>query len=304
MWALGLAIACSASIALIFRQTEARNLNRYAVTTGNYLAACAVCLLLIATDGAGLADGWRSPAAFAEVAAVLGGADEGLSSAAASLWAVLLGLAAGGVFFLSFIFYQVSIRRHGVGLAGAFIKLGILVPLSLSLVLWREMPSALQWGGILLAVASIGISQWPQGGRWRQALRPALLMLFLIGGLAEFSNKVFQKYGLLEQRAIFLLATFGIALIASVLATAAKRRPVRGRELLLGLLVGVPNLFSSFFLIKALSALPAAVVFPVFGAGSIVILYLAGALVFREPLRPRDHLAIALTLLALILINA
>jgi len=250
-----------------------------------------------------LAEGWLSAAALDEVGAALGGDGGKAAPSAASLWAVLVGLVAGGVFFLSFIFYQISIRHHGIGLAGTFIKLGVFVPMSLSLLFWREYPTLLQWIGILLALAAIGLTNWPRAGQWRQAVRPALLLLFLIGGLAEFSNKVFQQHGLLEHRPVFLLTTFGVALLASGVTTVAKRRAVTARDVAIGLLVGIPNLFSSFFLIQALEGMPASVVFPAFGAGSIVILYLAGALVFRERLRARDHLAIGLTMLALILIN-
>ena len=44
-------------------------------------------------------------------------------------------------------------------------------------------------------------------------------------------------------------------------------------------------------------------VFPVYGAGSILIIYVVGVAFFRERLTAREQAAIALTLAALVLIN-
>ena len=282
-----LAIACSACIALIFKHSEMVGMNRYAVTSANYVTACLVSGSLMAVKGLPLPD------EFALVASL------GLSPAAGLVWAVLAGMGAGAVFFLGFIYYQIAVHRHGVGLAGAFAKLGILVPMSLSLMLWREYPTAVQWGGIGLAVFSIVLVNPPA----KRSLRTALLLLFLFCGAAEFSNKVFQKYGFQEHKSLFLLVTFAVAFLCSLVATVKAHRPVTQRDLLTGIAVGVPNLFSSFFLILALEHIKATVAFPAFGAGTIVIINVVGILFFKERLTRPEQLAVALTITALILIN-
>ena len=63
---------------------------------------------------------------------------------------------------------------------------------------------------------------------------------------------------------LFLLTTFSVALLLSLVALVVARRPVRRRDLRLGVAVGVPNLFSSWFLIRALEHVEAAVAFPLF----------------------------------------
>jgi multidrug transporter EmrE-like cation transporter len=300
-----LAIICSASIALIFKHSETSGMNRYAVTSANYLAACIVSGSIVLVQGLSIQGGEQSSIAGIadEIGRSLAAAGETLSPNASLAWAILVGLVAGAVFFLGFIYYQLSVRRHGVGLAGAFAKLGILVPMSLSLLLWREYPSAVQWVGIVLAVSSIVLVNWPSDGDVRGALRPALLLLFLFGGAAEFSNKVFQKYAQLDHRSIFLFVTFLVALLCSLAATIAKKGAIRRRDVLTGVAVGVPNLFSSFFLIMALSSIPAAVAFPAYGAGTIVIINVVGVVFFRERPTRVEQAAVALTVLALVLIN-
>ncbi|MBD3235872.1 MAG: hypothetical protein GF330_04140 [Candidatus Eisenbacteria bacterium] len=303
MWVLWLAIACSASIALIFRRSETAGMNRYAVTSANYLTACLISILLLALRPPPLGLPPAPPADLVEISSALGASDARLSPSGSFAWALLVGLGAGVVFFLAFVYYQISVREHGVSLAGAFAKLGILVPMSLSLLLWQEYPRAIQWLGIALAIASILLVHWPPGRNWRAAIRVALLLLFLFGGTAEFSNKIFQKYALQDYKLVFLLVTFFIAFLCSSSVAVARRRPVRVAELLTGVAVGIPNLFSSFFLIAALETIPAAVAFPAYGAGTIVIIHLVGVTAFRERPTRRERLAILLTVVALILIN-
>ncbi|MBS3766987.1 MAG: hypothetical protein KGY75_02555, partial [Candidatus Cloacimonetes bacterium] len=59
----------------------------------------------------------------------------------------------------------------------------------------------------------------------------------------------------------------------------------------------------SFFLINALDELKTAVVFPIFSAGSIVVISLGGYFFYNESLNKKEKSAIVMTIVALILIN-
>jgi multidrug transporter EmrE-like cation transporter len=299
---LALAIICSASIALIFKHSEGRNMNRYAVTTANYIVAVIISVVMLGVEGNKSVGAVDLPGFFGIFQQMILYSQQ-LDREFGQTWAIVSGLFAGFVFFLGFIYYQISVRRYGMSLAGTFIKLGILVPMALSLLFWREYPSTLQWFGMGLAVLSIVLVNNPASTSGGGTLRPALLLLFLFGGLAEFSNKIFQNYGYQEDKSLFLLATFGVAGLCSAAATAIRNRHVTVRDLLVGGLVGIPNLFASYFLILALDAIPAAVAFPVFGAGTVVIINLVGLLVYRERLSRSELAAIGLTVIAMVLIN-
>lgn len=199
MIALILATLFSASIALILKYGEAKRMNRFAVLSANYLLACLLSLGTMLSKGGGVPDGTLSGTAFKQVGAALLGATEPLPPPASLTRALLVGLVAGCFFFLGFFFYQRSVRDRGVTLAGAFAKLGILVPMGLSLLLWKDFPSGLQWFGIGLAMVSIALANWPSRSDLAQGktvFTASLILLFLFGGLAEFSTKLFQKYGL------------------------------------------------------------------------------------------------------------
>ena len=295
------AIVSSAIMALIFKYSENREGNRYVLTTVNYITAVAVSLSLWLLEPASEV----RPSSVSEMWQQLGGIfwDGGQLSGDASLtWSLILGIPSGLMLFLGLIFYQIAVRDAGVSLAGAFAKLGILVPMVLSLLLWRELPTVWQWFGIVLAMAAIITVSKPRGGGKVLARLP-LLLLFLTVGMADFSNKLFQKLSIMEHKSLFLVASFASALLLSLIPHLGRRRGFSRRDVVLGIAVGVPNQLASYFLILALGHFPAVVAFPVFSAGTITFIFLAGHFFFGERLSPKEKLAIVFILPALILMN-
>ena len=75
------------------------------------------------------------------------------------------------------------------------------------------------------------------------------------------------------------------------------------REFFFGAAIGIPNFFSSKFLLSALAELPAVVVYPSFSIATMLITTLVGVLFFRERLRKLQWLALVAILVALLLLN-
>ena len=82
-----------------------------------------------------------------------------------------------------------------------------------------------------------------------------------------------------------------------------KRQRLSAADALFGLLIGVPNYFSSRFLLRSLSEVPAVIAYPTFSVGTIVLVTLAGAVIFREKLSKKQLIALAMILAALVLLN-
>ena len=151
---LTFAIICSASIALIFKHTENTDSNRYLITSANYFIAFVTSLFMIFSKG--LLSGITPEMSFVEDFRQLSSNGLHVLSAYSSIiWGLIVGGVSGFFFFLSFIYYQKSVKENGVGISGTIAKLGILIPMIFSIIIWKELPSVLQWIGIALSLISI-----------------------------------------------------------------------------------------------------------------------------------------------------
>lgn len=209
----------------------------------------------------------------------------------------------GGFFFLGgFVLCQWNSANNGIVLTSIFMKLGLLVPMALSVLVFREMPTLPQIIGFILALGAIiliNLGNSEAGGRFRWQLP---VMLLLCGG-SDAMSKVFEVLGTEELSDQFLFYTFAMALaLCAGLVIFKKERPGI-RELLFGTAIGVPNFFSSKFLLLALGELPAVVVFPSFSVATMLIVTMVGVLFFKERLRKFQWAALAGIIVALVLLN-
>lgn len=272
-----LAIASSAMIAVIMRISSHKVNANISMLAANYLT----CLLLAA--------GYAGFQVFPLLT-------PGFTTA------VSLGGVNGVLYLLGFVLLQYNTGKNGVVLSSVFMKLGLLVPMVLSIFLFSEMPTELQWVGFILAVGAIILINYEKGTSATASKLPLLLML-LAGGSGDAMSKVFAVYGVAAYADQFLFYTFVSAfLLCLLLILAKKERPDRN-ALLFGVLVGIPNFFSAKFLLMALGSLPGVIVYPTFSVATILVVTLAGVCLFKERLRNTQWVALVVILTALILLN-
>ncbi len=299
---LFLATLCSATIALIFKYTESSNTNRYLITSSNYFIAFATSLFIVLYKKlfSGIV---RADSFFNEFKFLLTQDSYILSPYSSIIWGIIVGSIAGFFFFSSFIYYQKSVKENGVGISGTFAKLGILIPMILSIIFWREFPTSLQWIGIGLSLISIVTVNLSSKSLERFDIKPTIILLFILGGMAEFSNKIYQNYALNDYKAVFLFCIFFVAFSISIIFTLKDKAKFNVKDILTGFAVGIPNLFSSYFLILSLDTVKASVAYPIYSAGSILLINLGGFFIFKEKIARKNKFAIVLIVIALILIN-
>lgn len=214
---------------------------------------------------------------------------------------VLLGVAGGVLFLVSFMLLQWNTARNGIVLSSVFMKLGLLVPMTLSVLFFHEVPTGFQITGFALALLAIVLINGKREGT--NPFRWELLVLLLMGGGADAMSKIYEVLGPAELSDQFLFYIFAVALVLCVaLAMLKKERPGLP-ELLFGAALGIPNFFSSKFLLRSLADLPAVVVYPSFSIGTMLLATLTGVVFFRERLGKLQWLALAVIIAALFLLN-
>lgn len=274
MFYLFLAICSSVGVSLVMRLSAKRAKGSLCMLSANYL----MCLL-IATAFTGVQN----------VVPEVPGLGETL----------ILG-AVNGVFYLtSFVIYQKSVAKNGIVLSSTFMKLGLLVPIAVS-VIW-EVPTIIQIVGFLIALVGIVLITGNKDDSAR--FSPGLIVLLVMGGAANAMSEVFEEMGNHQLSSQFLLYTFGAAfLLCTVLALFKKEKPNR-YSLLYGFLIGIPNYFSARFLLLSLNSVPAMIAHPTYSAVSVALVAFLGIWAFKERLSKRQFVAMGLILTSLILLN-
>lgn len=271
-----LAMACSALVSVVMRVGSGGDQPRKPMLAINYLTCFAVSLLFLrrdaGRDGLGLAAG--------------------------------LGLVGGALYFGAFLLLQRNVRENGVAFSALFMKLGVVVPAILGLTLFHEQATATRLAGIAMTVGvALALSGKPDAAGLKQSGLPWLLLLLLASGMADGLSKVYNAWGDPALEGHFLCFIFAFALLFSAaLCLRRGQRPVP-RDALFGLLLGLPNYFSSRFLLLALYEVPASVAYPVYSCGAILITTACGRLLFGERIGPRQWVALGMALAALALLN-
>jgi multidrug transporter EmrE-like cation transporter len=75
------------------------------------------------------------------------------------------------------------------------------------------------------------------------------------------------------------------------------------KEVFYGFLVGIPNFYSSKFILRALEVLDGVIIYPSFSVGTLLVVTIAGIIFFHERLRKLQWIAVALIIVALVLLN-
>ena len=211
-----------------------------------------------------------------------------------------LGIVNGILLLVSFILMQSSVRKNGVVLTSIFTKLGLLVPVVMSVLVFREMPTWVQVIGFCIAIAAIiVINLQKDTGRFDWSL----IILLLLAGGTDAMAKIYEALGPVELTDPYLLYSFGAAFVLCVGVVISKKERPGFREFLFGTLIGIPNFLSSKFLLSALATVPAVVAYPTFSVATLLVITLTGVLAFREKLKAHQWAALAAILVALVMLN-
>ena len=278
------AILSSALMAVILKIFRDQEGNRYGILLGNYLT----CVVL--------------------AAALLPGGDTGFSVNGITL---LCGISAGLLFVAGLVSMQSSVGKNGAILTSAFAKLGLIIPILISILFFGERVRLIQISGIILVLAAFLLisfdSDKTPAGEYGRVYPLLLLAVLFFGGSGDAMAKVFEETGQRGWDGMYFLVLFMTAAgLTFVLLLIEKRRSGKKliwKEFAAGFLVGVPNYFSSALLLKALTGLPASIVYPCYSAGTLLIVTLIAVPVFKERPGVRTRIGLICIAAALIVLN-
>lgn len=279
-------ILSSAAMTIVLKIFREQRGNRYGIILGNYLTCIVIAFLMVP--------------------------DKSLIFQADSS-TILCGIIAGFLFVAALVSMQTSIRINGAILTSAFSRMGLIVPLLISILFLGENIRIIQIPGILLIFLSFWLISTDKGsftGASSTSLHVKPLLLFLVlltfGG-GDAMARIFNHVGVASENHLYFLILFTVAaLLAFVLLLMEFRKTGKKlilKEFLVGILVGIPNYFSSALLLRALYGLPSFIVYPCFSAGTLLLVTILGAAVFKERPGKKAWIGLGLIIIALVCLN-
>lgn len=82
-----------------------------------------------------------------------------------------------------------------------------------------------------------------------------------------------------------------------------KKQNITRKEWLYGFMIGIPNYFSSYFLLMSLNHLPSIVVYPTYSMATIVTISLCGYFFFKEIINKEMIMTFVLIMISIGLLN-
>lgn len=222
------------------------------------------------------------------------------------LWAMLM----GGMYISIFNFIAYCTRHFGVTTASVANKLSLVIPVLFSVTMYGEKLSILNILGILIAFPAVYMTT--KAGDEKADMHGFLLpaLLFLCSGILDAMTKYVGATHLadVEQQAVYPTHVFAVAasagvIIAIVLIWQGKAR-LELKNIIAGILLGVPNYFSIYYLIRFLNDkfMPSSLAIAINNIGIVLSSALLAILIFKEHLTKVRIWGLVLSVIAILLI--
>lgn len=291
------AILTSAAISITLKVSDRKNQSGYAILCMNYIFATIISIInTVKADG------------FSKLTPVV----------------LVLGLISGFLYLLTFVLCQLNIQKNGAVMSATFMKMGIIIPIILSQVIWHEKVAIVQWLGIAVAISAIFVLTWQgkdeeteetgidalkvENTKAETKIQPSnyrvlLVILLLSAGITDSMAKFFTFYGSEEANEVYMLLTFGTAMVFCFALMVKSGEKFNLQKLALGSILGAVNYGSAWFLLLALGELAAYFVYPMCNVLTIAVVALLCLTFFGEKLTKRQFAGLGLVLVAVVLLN-
>lgn len=220
----------------------------------------------------------------------------------------------GFLFIMVFTLIAKTAQKFGLGTASISDKLSFVIPVIVAFMLYGDSVTAIKIIGILLAVLSIYFStkksdkkQQSNNAFWYY---PVLVFVGsgLIGSLLNHVQKTITDVHPEINYNTFLIFLFGVAfcfgLLYAIYLSFQGKFQVKGKNIIAGIALGIPNYFSMYTLLHAFetSGLESSLVFPIMNIGIVVLSALVGIIAFKEASSRTNQLGLALAVISIVLL--
>lgn len=225
-------------------------------------------------------------------------------------WACIMGI----TFVLLFNLIAYTTQKMGVAVASVANKLSLVIPFSFSLYLYNESSSWIKIVGIFLALTAVVLTCWPKRKQEVESISSLMwillpTILFLGSGFLDTMIKYVEQSFLNEHNNnAYLITSFAVSFLSGfiilVILLIKGKEKFDKRSVLAGILIGIPNYFSIWFLLEVLKQHPgnSSAIIPIINMGIVLFSSVMAWLIYKELLSVKNWAGILLSLAAISLI--
>ena len=221
-----------------------------------------------------------------------------------------------GSFILGFLFISVfyvtalTSQRNGLSVASVASKMSIIIPVIFGVILYNEKMGFFKIIGIILALFAVYFTSKKDSGEGKKGSLLFPILLFFGAGIIDASIKLFQNnYVASSDISLFSTFTFLMAFTAGIIILLVRMffNPVKinGKSILGGILLGLPNYFSLYFMVKMLENknMDSSTIFTIHNVTIVILSTIIGVFMFKEQIKKQNIIGIIIALLAIFLVS-
>lgn len=288
MFYLVLSILASTLILLIFRIFPKYHVDTFQAIVFNYLIAFGVGFVLYGNE-------WKT---------------DNLTFNTWPIYALLVGL----LFISLFLLMGKSTQVNGLGVTSVTVKMSLAIPVILAIYLYQEALTFQKVLGILTAVLGVFLITYRkhkeiqiESNSNSNSNMIFLVILFVGSGILDALLNFVEKKVLGDfSPALFSAVSFGIAgsigILILVFSILTGKNKFKFRNVLAGIILGVPNYFSIYFLLMAVrnQDMDDSITYALNNVGIVIFSFLLGLLLFKEKLTITRFLGVVCAIVAII----
>jgi drug/metabolite transporter (DMT)-like permease len=221
-----------------------------------------------------------------------------------------------GAFCLGFLFISIfnvmgiTAQRNGLSVASVAGKMSVVIPIIFGIIVYNEGVGFIKVIGILMALIAVYLSSAKSDTntvKFKNLFFP--LLLFIGSGLLDTGLKYVEMTSVSDgEEPLFLATIFGCAFVLGVFVVIAQlingKFKFHWKNVLGGIVLGVPNYYSMEFLLKAFKTdLESSTLFTINNVGIVILTTIFALFFFKEKLIKKNWIGIALAVVSIVLVS-
>ena len=204
----------------------------------------------------------------------------------------------------------ITTQKNGLSVVSVATKMSVIIPILFGIFYYQESAAFLKITGIVLALIAVYLASTTKSTSISSKNLLFPLLILIGSGIIDVSLKFIEEYYVNETDAgIFSSAIFAsagsIGIFIILYQLLKGRMQLQFKNIIAGIVLGVPNYFSIYFLVKALrtQGLESSTIFTVNNVSIVVLSTILGIALFKEKLILKNWVGIALAVISIVLVT-